>query len=98
MTTSADPYVLIVHEVADYPAWKKVFDEAAGIRKTAGERSYRVLCDSRDARKVVHFSSWTSLEAARRFFESPELVEIRKKAGVKAPEFHYLDSIESGIL
>lgn len=26
-------YVLIIHEVADYPAWKKVFDGAAGIRR-----------------------------------------------------------------
>ena len=36
-------HVLIIHEVADYPAWKKVFDGAAGIRKDAGERSYQVL-------------------------------------------------------
>ena len=92
------PHVLILHEVADYPAWKKIFDEAAGIRKAAGERSYQVLCDEKDSRKVVHFSSWTSLEDARKFFESPELVEIRKRAGVKAPEFNYLNSVESGTL
>ena len=30
------PYVLIIHEVADYEAWKKVFDFAAGIRFDAG--------------------------------------------------------------
>ncbi len=35
-------HVLIIHEVADYPAWKKVFDAAAGIRKEAGERSYTI--------------------------------------------------------
>jgi hypothetical protein len=29
-------YVLIIHEVADYPAWKKVFDDAADIRREAG--------------------------------------------------------------
>ncbi len=37
------PHVLIIHEVADYAAWKKVFDGAAGIRREAGERSYQVL-------------------------------------------------------
>ena len=31
------PYVLIIPEVADYPAWKLAFDAAAGIRKAAGE-------------------------------------------------------------
>jgi len=36
-------YVLIIHEVEDYPAWKKVFDNASTIRKNAGEQSYQVL-------------------------------------------------------
>jgi len=48
-------YVLIIHELEDYPAWKKVF-------------------------------------------ESPGLVNIRKQAGVKAPEFVYLEQLEKGVL
>lgn len=32
-------HVLIIHEAEDYPAWKKVFDEAAGIRKEAGVKA-----------------------------------------------------------
>ncbi len=31
------PHVLIIHEVEAYQAWKTIFDQAAGIRKTAGE-------------------------------------------------------------
>ncbi len=92
------PHVLIIHEVADYEAWKKVFDGAAGIRKEAGERSYQVLKYEDDARKIVHFSSWTSTAAARVFFESPRLVQIRKGAGVRAPEFIYLEELEAGTL
>ncbi|GAA5165029.1 putative quinol monooxygenase [Viridibacterium curvum] len=91
-------YVLIIHEVEDYPAWKKIFDAAAGIRKEAGERSYQVLKFENDANRIVHFSAWTSLAAARAFFESPRLVQIRKEAGVKAPEFQYLDLLEAGTL
>lgn len=90
-------YVLIIHEVADYPNWKKVFDRAAGIRREAGERSYQVLKYENDANKIVHFSAWTSIADARTFFESPQLVEIRAQAGVKAPEFIYLEMLESGI-
>ena len=92
------PYVLIIHEVADYPAWKKVFDGAAGIRREAGERSFQVLKYQSDPNRIVHFSAWTSIEDARRFFESPKLVRIRAEAGVKAPEFIYLDQIEAGTL
>lgn len=91
-------HVLIIHEIESYPAWKVVFDQAAGIRKEAGEISYQLLRYDTDANAIVHFSVWNSLDNARRFFESPVLVEIRKQAGVKAPDFIYLEEIERGIL
>lgn len=91
-------YVLIIHEVVDYPAWKQIFDNAADIRKQAGEISYQVLKYENDANKIMHFSAWTSIAAAKRFFESPQLVKIRADAGVKSPDFIYLEQIESGTL
>lgn len=91
-------YVLIIHEVKDYPAWKKVFDGAAGIRKEAGEISYQVLSYEKEPNKIVHFSRWQSIAHAKAFFESPKLVKIREEAGVQAPEFIYLDQIEAGTL
>jgi quinol monooxygenase YgiN len=91
-------FVLIIHEVADYAAWKKVFDQSAGIRKDAGEVTYQVLKYQTDPNRIVHFSRWASLEAARDFFESPRLAAIRDQAGVKSPEFIYLDQLESGSL
>ncbi len=92
------PHVLIIHEVADYAAWKIIFDHAAGIRKEAGERTYQVLRYESDPNKIVHFSTWTSTDAARAFFESPRLVQIREEAGVKAPDFIYLEELEAGVL
>ena len=92
------PHVLIIHEVEDYDKWKAVFDDAAVIRRKAGEIAYQLLAYDTDARQVVHFSQWTSLEAARAFFESPQLVEIRRVAGVRAPEFHYLNQIDARTL
>jgi quinol monooxygenase YgiN len=91
-------YVLIIHEVEDYQAWKNVFDRAAGMRKEAGERSYQVLRYENEANRIVHFSAWISIAHARAFFESPQLVQIRKDAGVKAPEFVYLEQLETGDL
>jgi quinol monooxygenase YgiN len=91
-------YVLIIHEVESYAAWKRVFDQAVDIRKRAGELTYQLLRLAHDANTVLHLSGWVSLDAARHFFESPALVEVRKKAGVKAPRFLYLNEIERGVL
>jgi quinol monooxygenase YgiN len=91
-------HVFIIHEVADYAAWKQVFDQAASLRRNAGERSYQVLRFETDPNQIVHFSQWTSIAAARAFFESPQLVQIRQKAGVKAPKFLYLQELEAGVL
>jgi quinol monooxygenase YgiN len=92
------PYVLIIHEVADYLQWKSIFDDAADLRREAGERAYQVLRFDRNPNKVVHFSSWTSSDNAKRFFESPLLISIRAEAGVKSPEFIYLEQLDAGIL
>lgn len=91
-------YMLIIHEVIDYDLWKEVFDKASQLRKDAGEISYQVLKYDKDANKIVHFSKWKGHKEARAFFESPQLVQIRKDAGVKSPEFIYLDEIENGTL
>lgn len=91
-------YTLIIHEVVDYPVWKKVFDAASEIRKQAGEIGYQVLKDHQLSNKIIHFSKWVSVEHAKRFFESPELIELRHQAGVKSPEFIYLEELEKGVL
>ena len=98
LTITNMQYVLIIHEVINYPAWKEIFDDAAEIRKKAGELSYQVLKYQNESNRIVHFSAWTSIEDAKRFFESPELVEIRAEAGVKSPNFIYLEEIEAGTL
>lgn len=91
-------YVLIIHDVEDYVRWRDIFDEAAALRKAAGEISFQLLRAQVDANRIVHFSRWQSLGEARRFFESDELVAIRRKAGVKQPEFIYLTELDHGTL
>jgi hypothetical protein len=49
-------YVLIIHEVQDYQSWKAIFDQAADLRKEAGERSYQVLKYENNPNQIVHFS------------------------------------------
>ncbi len=92
------PYVLIIHEVENYAAWKDIFDQATDIRKNAGEVHYQLLHEDGNPEQIVHFSQWHSLEEAREFFESPALRALRIQAGVKTHEFIYLNQIEHGIL
>ncbi|MFA5921705.1 MAG: antibiotic biosynthesis monooxygenase [Methylococcaceae bacterium] len=77
---------------------KKNFDVTAPIRKNAREQSYHVLKSDTNPNKIVHFSKWSSTSDAKAFFESAKLVEIRKQAGVKTPEFIYLELLEDGVL
>jgi heme-degrading monooxygenase HmoA len=91
-------WALVIHHVDDFDGWRRIFDEAEGLRRAAGEREYRVLCAANDRNDVVHLSRWTSIEAARNFFESPEVVAIRARAGVHPPQFLYLEQIASGLL
>lgn len=91
-------YVLIIHDVEDYGRWKEVFNAASSIRRDAGEIDYKLLHEQSDERKIVHFSRWHSLKKARLFFESGKLADIRRLAGVKAPQFLYLQRIEQGAL
>jgi quinol monooxygenase YgiN len=88
-------YVLIIHEVEDYQAWKKIFDTAARIRKDAGEISYQILKYENQPNKIVHFSVWSSIQKAKDFFQSPKLIKIRTDAGVKSPDFIYLEQLEA---
>jgi quinol monooxygenase YgiN len=90
--------VLILHEVRDYPHWHRIFTAAAPLRKAAGERSYQVLREAAQPNLIIHFSVWSSHADARRFFESPRLVQIREEAGVDAPRFLYLQQVDAGVL
>jgi len=75
-----------------------------GVRRRGGYPAGRGRAFLPDAKgyanpnRIVHFSVWTSLADAQRFFDSPELVRIRAEAGVKSPEFNYLEELEAGTL
>lgn len=90
--------VLITHEVDDYLACKHGFDNAAGLRKQAGELEYQVLQSTDDANHVVHFSKWRSHATAKSFSESPNVQKIRNRLGIKSPTIIYLDQTASGAL
>jgi heme-degrading monooxygenase HmoA len=77
--------VLIHHEVADYSAWKAVFDSAFDWRHKNGELSCHVFRSAGNVNDVTLFFEWESLEKARAFVASEELKAKMASAGVKGP-------------
>lgn len=75
--------VLVRHEVADYPAWKSVFESALDWRHKNGERSCRIFHNAGNINDLTLLFEWESLEAARAFMGSEELKARMAKAGVK---------------
>jgi hypothetical protein len=88
--------VLIHHEVADYAAWKALFDSAFDWRHKNGERSCRIFRSAGNVNALTLFFEWESLEKAREFIASEELKTRMASAGVKgAPRVDFLTEVQS---
>jgi len=88
--------VLIHHEVADYTAWKAVFDSNLDWRRKNGERSCRIFRGAGNVNDLTLFFEWESLESARAFMASDELKAKMAKAGVKgAPRVDFLTEVHN---
>jgi hypothetical protein len=77
--------VLIHHEVADYAAWKAVFDSAFDWRRKNGERSCRIFRSATNVNDLTLFFEWEDMDKARQFATSEELKAKMATAGVKQP-------------
>lgn len=75
-------FVLIRHTVADFSAWKKVYDAHLPFRQKAGLKENHVLHGADDANEVVTLFSASDLDKVREFAESADLRQAMQKAGV----------------
>lgn len=84
-------YLLVHHEVADYPSWKTVFDSALDWRAKHGERSCRIFRAVQNPNELTLMFEWENAEMARAFVASDDLKTRMAKAGVKStPRVEYL--------
>jgi len=89
-------YVLVHHEVTDYPAWKSVFDGSLDWRTRNGERSCRIFRGCENPNDLTLLFEWENIEKARAFISSDELKNRMAKAGVKTPpQVQYLTEMFS---
>jgi len=88
--------VLIHHEIADYAAWKTLFDSAYDWRRKNGERNCRIFRSAGNVNDLTLLFEWESLEKARTFMASEELKARMAGAGVKgAPRVDFLTEVQS---
>ena len=91
---------LVRHRVADFDAWKKVYDGFAPTQAEHGVHAHQVLRSTENPNDVIVTHTFDSREAARAFFAMPELKDAMREAGADADslEISYFDEVESGAL
>lgn len=76
------PALLIRHRVADYPAWKRVFDEQGTTRWANGCRGGQIFRNTDDPGEMLILLDWDDLRRARLYSQSDELHESMNRAGI----------------
>ena len=85
----------IQHPVADYEAWKKVYDEE-NPGKLGHAVFARVNRSVDDPNTIVVVAGFESLEKARGFLDNPELKEAMERAGVSGePRIELYEEVEA---
>jgi len=82
------------HQVADYDAWKKVFDSYAPLSR--GALFYRINRGVDDPNTLLVVHGFRSTAEANAYRDDPVLKETMRGAGVtSAPRFEIYDEVES---
>jgi len=77
----------VFHHVADYDAWRKVYDGVAGLQREGGVTEDAVYRGADDPSNVLVMHRFGSADQARTFFENPELRAAMQEAGVDMGTF-----------
>ena len=80
--------LFVRHKVADYKAWRKVYNSVAKVQKDHGVTAQAVYRSADDPNDVTVTHEFASTAAAKKFMALPELKQAMQKAGVAgAPTF-----------
>jgi len=87
--------MIVRQRVANFDAWKKVFDRLEDVRQQHGFTGHSVHRDAIDPNLVIVVMRARTLEEAKRYGASPVLREAMKEAGVDGvPEISFLSDVE----
>lgn len=75
--------LFVRHNVADYQAWRRVYDDFDAERKTLGVTAHTVFQSIDDPNDVTVWHDFSTPQSAKNFASSPRLKDLMGKAGVK---------------
>jgi hypothetical protein len=75
--------LFVRHNVADFGAWKKVYDEFDTERKGMGVTSHGVYQLDGNPNDVTIYHEFANMDAAKEFAANPRLREVMDSAGVQ---------------
>jgi heme-degrading monooxygenase HmoA len=82
--------MFVRHQVADYPAWRSVYDSIDETRASMGVTGHAVFRSTADGRDVTAYHDFESEDAAQAFASSPALRDAMGRAGVQgAPQIWF---------
>ncbi len=88
------PSLFIRCHVADYLAWRAVFDEYEPTRLANGSQGGWLFRNADDPDEVLLLLAWDDLERARLFADSDDLREAMARAGVTdRPDIWFLEDV-----
>jgi quinol monooxygenase YgiN len=78
--------------VQDYDAWRRVYDEVAGMQQQGGVTDKAVYRDRDDANVVLVMHRFATMGEAEAFFASPDLRAAMQRGGVVGePRIEYYE-------
>ena len=81
--------------VADFAAWKPVFDELEPTRRQAGFTAHSVHRDADDPNVIIIAYRVGDIAHAREYASSQDLRQAMQRAGVQGPpEFWFAEDVE----
>jgi hypothetical protein len=83
--------LFVRHNVADYTAWRKAYDDFDAERNTLGVTAHAVFQSIDDPNDVTVWHDFSTSQSAKSFASSARLKDVMAKAGVKsAPQIWFV--------
>jgi hypothetical protein len=83
---------VVLHRVADYDAWREVYDSVADLQKAGGVTAEEVHRSPDDPNNVLVLHWFDDVATAQAFFSNPELLAAMERGGVQGqPRIEFFD-------
>ncbi len=87
-------FVAIKARIADYDAWRKVYDGMTSVRKEWGCKGERAFRNSSNPAEVLVLLEWDDMRKCQEYTMSTEARDAMSRAGVQGPpEVTFLNEV-----